>query len=109
MRAHSRRQAKRASTVAVARPQTAAAAGMAAAAAAKVAVVVAGVGVVAGEDVVAGVGVVPGEDVVGRVAAEASVDREAAWYTVAEASDWLRDKSPSVSPSLANSLAVPAI
>lgn len=108
MRAHSRRQAKRASTVAVARPQTAAAAGMAAAAAAKVAVV-AGVGVVAGEDVVAGVGVVPGEDVVGRVAAEASVDREAAWYTVAEASDWLRGKSPSVSPSLANSLAVPAI
>ena len=108
MRAHSRRQAKRASTVAVARPQTAAAAGMAAAAAAKVAVVAAE-GVVAGEDVVAGVGVVPGEDVVGRVAAEASVDREAAWYTVAEASDWLRDKSPSVSPSLANSLAVPAI
>ena len=100
MRAHSRRQAKRASTVAVA-------AGMAAAAAAKVAVVAAE-GVVAGEDVVAGKGVVAGEDVVGRAAAEASVDREAAWYTVAEASDWLRGKSPSVSPSLANSLAVPA-
>lgn len=92
--------------MAVARPQTAAAAGTAAAAA-KVAVVAAE-GVVAGEDVVAGKGVVAGEDVVGRAAAEASVDREAAWYTVAEASDWLRGKSPSVSPSLANSLAVPA-
>ena len=88
--------------MAVARPQTAAAAGTAAAAA-KVAVVAAE-GVVAGEDGA----VVPGADVVGRVAAEASVDREAAWYTVAEASDWLRGKSPSVSPSLANSLAVPA-
>jgi hypothetical protein len=58
---------------------------------------------------VGGVVVGPGEVVVGRVAAEASVDREAAWYTVAEALDWLQGKSPSVSPSLANSLAVPAI